>query len=445
MQKLIGIQALATPFSAHAQLMAEDVRPELDRLWNSGLKEMFKGRTVQQDGFRPRPIQQTDLEVNSQDLTKLYYTFWFGSLVDGIRAKTGKRVAYLDDLNVVKQGNAYIVTAIVFPQPEVTWLPDKDQFMKGLAEIFLSDKPVDEHHVEEEIINRKLKLRFDRSRMKVDKEYQEALVMEDVVLVEITNEFAKAQGRPPEQHVIRLSHECPEEYLTPVMGARVGDNVLASKALDPEGKQRVTLMVKIIGKVDAPDVTDDELCKSGGYANADAMRMNVRREIERNISTKMPELFATYVRTRTRLSPIPGAMVFDRAEGYVNHLVQTKSPAELRRAGIIDPNVATQAMLPRFNEGIYREVVCAEIAAELGLSATDEDFKEWFVTNSIEDTAEVRYVAEMDILMRRVTTYYQTKGQDRGDVKRIVGATSVGTLPPPGDQPSPSNNLIYFK
>lgn len=441
-KKLVGVQPQATPFFATVQLMAEDIRAKLDEIWEQE-KAQFSGQTVKQDGFRPRQVTQADVEA--QDLTRLYFEFWLGQLLEGLQSKTGRRVAYVTDLNAQKQGNMFVTNAIVYPQPEVSWKPDRAAFMSALAEIFLADKPVEDRHVEEEITNRRLQLRFNKNRLKIDREYTVPIKEGDTVYCEVTNEFAKSQNKPPEQHIIKMGPECPSYLRQAISDAKVGDTVLAGKDVDPEGQQKVTMIVKIIGLVDAPEVSDEELLKVQDHATMDIFKMNVKREIERNLTTNFDEMFSQFLRTRTTLSPIPGPMVFDRAEGTVNHIIQSKTQAELRRAGFTDASAAINGMLPRMNDEIHRECVCSEIAKDLGLTVTPEDLADFAEKNKAPVTPEVQYVAEMDVILRKVYTYYRSKGQDRGDVKRIELASSLANLPkPPGDQPQRSN-LIHLK
>lgn len=443
-KKLVGVQvqAQATPFFATVQMMAEDIRPELDKIWEEN-KGQFAGQTIKQDGFRPRPITQADVE--GQHLTQFYGQFWLEQLVDGIQSKTGRRVGYVTDVAASKQGNMYIVNAIVFPQPEVTWLPDRDTFMKDAAAIFLSSKPVEDHHVDDEIAIRRKRTQFNERRLKIDNDYQEVLKEGDLVFAEITNEVAKAHNKPPEKHIIGLGPQCPAYLREVIVGSKVGTTVLAGQNLDPEGKQKVTLIVKIMGYVIAPEVTDEELLKEQDYVSMEAMRFNVKREIARNLSSNFENLFSEFLRTRTQLTPIPGAMVFDRAEGVVNHILSTKSVAELRRVGVTDPAMEIQKILPRMNDEIHRECVCAEIAKELGLEVTQDDLDDFADRNGTKITAEVQYVAEMDICLRKVYTYYRSKGEDRGDIKRIEIAKTLNNLPLPTGDKQPKSNLIHLK
>lgn len=442
-KKLVGLQQQATPFFASVQMMAEDVRPELDRLWETA-KNQFNGQTVKQDGFRPRPVSQSDAEASN--LTKLYFDFWLANLIEGLLSKTGRRVAYSTEVNVTKQGNMFIVTAIVFPQPEITWQPTKEAVLAQAALIFLSDKPVEDHHVDEDIAHRRLQHRFSKNRISLITDHPDPIKEGDTVYAEITNEFAKSQNTPPEQHIVKLGPECPAYLLEALVGAKTGDTVLAGKNVDPAGNQKVTFIVFIKGLVEAPEVTDRELLQVQDHATMDILRMNVKREIERNLSTNFDDLFSKFLRTKATCSPISGAMVFDRAEGVVNHLIQNKTQVELRRAGITDFSSAVQTMLPRMNDEIYRECVCAELANELGLVVNQEDLDDFATKNGHPISPEILYIAEMDILLHKVYGYYRSKGQDRGDIKRVEIATSMSGLPqPPTESQTQRNNLIHLK
>lgn len=438
MKKLVGIQAQATLFFTSVQMTAEEVRPELDHIWGA-IKGNYAGQKVKQKGFRDRSVTQEELE--EQNLTELYHDFWMEQLVEGVKKQAERPVAYVTEVTVVKQGNMFILNGMVYFQPEIKYNDSKEVFMQQLAEIFLADKPIEERHVEEEINQRRLRVQFGPGRAKVDPEWAEPFVTDDMVRVEITNEYAKAQGRPPANHILQLGDSCPEHYRNVLLGAKAGDNVIVTKEIDNSG-QKVTEIIRIIGKVDAPPVDDEELLKSLDVPTMEALRFNALREMERNLTTNFDDMFSTFLRTRAKTSPIPGPMAFDRAEGLVNHMLTSQGK---KSSDLSNPGQAVQSALPRINDEIFREVICADLAQDLALTLTEEEYQHCFKTNGMPDNPETRYVAEMDMLMKKVYTYYRTKGEDRGDPKLLITPSEAARLPPPPTINAERNNLLNLK
>jgi len=142
MRKLVGLQAQATQYFATVQMMAEDVRPELDKLWEEGVKARYRGQTVKQKGFRPRAVTQADVEEGN--LLPAYQDYWHTQLINGVRDKIKQRVAFATEFAVLKQGNMFIVNAVIWLQPDVQVPPT---FMKDLADCFLKDEPVSDEDV----------------------------------------------------------------------------------------------------------------------------------------------------------------------------------------------------------------------------------------------------------------------------------------------------------
>lgn len=446
MKKLVGIQAQATPYYGTVQMKAEDVRPELDNLWQTEVRKRYAGKRIEKKGFRPRAVTQQDVE--SSDITEAYREFWLTQFIDGIRDKVGRPLIYVNELNVNKQGNMFLVNAIVFFLPNVQFEPSKEAFLKSAAEIFLSDAPVQDIHVEEDIEKKRTQMRFHGSRIKVNEDHEDTLKEGDIVLCEITNEFAKAQNIPPEKHILAITDQCPPHYRSVIEGAHVGDTVLGAKTIDAAGEQKVTEIIAIKGLVDAPEPTDEELYTHHGMPSMEAFRLNVRREIEKNLTQKFDEAFSAFLTSQVRVAPVPGAVAYDRAEGMFNHMMQGVDPRQLKKAGLDNPAQAIHRLLPRINNEIQRECICYDLAKELGLTVTEEEILDAFKEFDMIDSPESRIVTEMDIYLKKVYNYYRTKGEDKGDKKLILNPNEAGPLPPPpteeGTQARP-DNLIHLK
>lgn len=417
MKKKVSINATATPHEVSVAMMVEDVKPQIDHLWAAGVRASMAGKMVTQKGHRPRKATQAECE--QQFLTDMYGNFWHTELISGIEKRIERRLCYVTELTAVKAGNMYLVTAIAFLMPQVVW--DQEAVMQGLHDLFLSDSPITDEHVEAEIQNKRLRGQYDDKRMKLDTDHKEPITLDDTVMAEVTDEYSKIEKRLPVQHIMSFGEKCPPHYREAVVGACVGETVIA--AASPEPGQKVTITVRIMALVDAPPVEDAELCEREGSPNMDALRMNVKRELQKGLANNFQQTFIQFVSSTVQMGPIPGAMAYDRAEGMLNHLVDTKGEkSTLKALGVKDLSVALDAILPRVTTEIMRECVCFAIGQVLDLKATEEDFQAEFKKNDMPDTHETRYVTEMDIVTRRVLTYYQSKGTDRGDIKHIITA-----------------------
>lgn len=425
MKKLVSVQPQAVAYNAQVQIAQSECQSELSAEWDE-VKSKFIGQKVKRKGHRPRPIKQADAEASN--LTDLYHDFWYEALVDGIEKRVEKRVAYVTDLNVRKQGDTYTIMASIWFKPDVQW--NKELFMKGLAELFLADQPITEADVAAEVEKRRLQLQFHPNHIKFADD-DEPVKENDTLQCEIANDFATGENRLPELHIIKLSDTCPEHIKEALLGKMIGDVAIKKQDVESGTNQTVTSTIKVLHKILVEDVTDEALADAHGHPSVEAMCLNVKRELESRLTKGFEGIFSQYLASNCQLTPLPAAMVFDRAQGALEGMMQQHGQrALLKKLGVRDAQSAINVVLPQAHHEISIESICYEIAKELGLEVTDEHVQALLKEHNMPDTPETRYVATMEVTTRMVKKYYQSKGQDQGEPSLILKPGDTGFANP---------------
>lgn len=392
----ITLQAMPVPYMASMDFLYSDLAPALLDYWNNSLECLDK--------------DQKEEEEKHKNWMSIYGKVLFPVLVEAVSKSHGQSVIFWK--NVVAQYQQGVVKAqgMFFFEPKMVWPTKGGMKLKNLLDQFLSSTPFPEESIDARIEQFRNELRFNPKKVRFYTDnitFKEGDVFDALI-------FHKIDGKtsPAVKTVIALTDTCPANLKQVILGKCLGEVIVYEEPDDSGGVIEIT--VRPMNKLDAALISDDDLCQSQGVLDMAALRLNIRRQAENNLQTKIMENLLIYTRNNVEKEPLSGEFVNEWAEGhYSGLLTKQKEVQVLRSMGVRSKAEAMQTIVQSLVDEYFLSRTCREICQIYDMLPTEEELREHAKRISTGLSYDNRYLVTLDFCKQRAEHYLKTKGESK--------------------------------
>ena len=339
-----NIVAQATPYIIQIEVSSE-IEPKLKEHWEKAKDSIptkeWAGFRVGSDAFRP-------IWEKKVGLFAAYRPVWF-ELFDRAAANNKKFILDYQEVSVAQQGDKYVGNAVAYFMPEVEFPQDLN----------LDSIPVEVYSMHPTLIENGVKSRIDHFIEKHGQfELSEAGVVEGFeAVISVT---ASLDGQPWAAGTIKggrlkilQSRLFPNELYQSLLGKKAGDKfetVCESlpKQYRGEAGRRFVAQVEV-HEVYAPAVESlDTIAQRAGFKDEADMREVLKAEVEKtmqdNRKTAEDELSIHYLRSRSKIGPVPYGWLRARAKDEYQSFL-SRNPGKSEKEALASVGASSAAEL----------------------------------------------------------------------------------------------------